>query len=511
MKVTLERVRHVARTRFGIRTLRPEQVEALKAVFAGRDTMAVLPTGYGKSLIYQVPAVLSDRPTLVISPLIALMQDQQRGLQARRIPVVRLDSTLRVAERRENLARICKGGPLVVLTTPETLESKDARPALLEARPRLLCVDEAHCISEWGHDFRPAYLRIDIERKSLEIPQILALTATATPRVRQDIAERLGMTKPVEIVAPPHRANLRLSAEIVPGGYKITRAGELLRRLRRPGIVYCSTKIAVDEIFGALVKARIPCARYHGGMTNDQRTRTLREYMKSGRRKVMVATSAFGMGVDKPDIRYIMHFQVPASMEQYAQEAGRAGRAGRPSHCILLFDPSDLKIQEYLQGKSRPSPAQLTRVGKALAAWAEEGEPVEPKALALSAGVPMTTVRSLCAELEQGGLIRKERGHGYVSTVEPQALRDGVKDLAGRFEIERRQDVRRLRAITEYVDTEDCRSVFIRRWFGEENPPRCGNCDRCEEHGWRRPTSRRRSRRRGPRRGRSRRGRRGRS
>ena len=259
MKPTLDRVRQVARTRFGIRTLRPEQVEALRAVFDGRDTMAVLPTGYGKSLIYQLPAVLSDRPTLVISPLIALMQDQQRGLQARGVPVVRLDSTLRVAERRENLARISKGGPLVVLTTPETLESKDARPALLEARPRLLCVDEAHCISEWGHDFRPSYLRIDIERKSLEIPQVLALTATATPRVRQDIAARLGMNDLVEIIAPPHRANLRLSAEIVPGGYKITRAGELLRRLRRPGIVYCSTKVAVDEIYGALVKARIPC------------------------------------------------------------------------------------------------------------------------------------------------------------------------------------------------------------------------------------------------------------
>ena len=479
--VNLEGARQVAQGRFGIRRLYHEQIQALEAVTAGRDALVVLPTGFGKSLIYQVPALLFDRPTLVVSPLIALMQDQERGLRARNVPVVRLDSTLRVAERRESLERVARGGSLIVLTTPETLESKDARPALVEARPRLLCVDEAHCISEWGHDFRPAYLRIGIERKTLRIPQVLALTATATPRVRKDIAGRLRLKDPAIIVAPPHRPNLRLAVDIVPGGRKIGRAGELLRRLRRPGIVYCATKQAVDEIYGALVMARIPCARYHGGMTNDERSRAHKKYMKPGRRMVMVATSAFGMGIDKPDIRYIVHYQVPASPEQYVQEAGRAGRDGRPSHCILLFGPSDLEIQEFLQAKSRPSAAQLNRVARGLSAWAAEGKPVEPRALALSAQVPITTARSMCAQLEEGGLVERQRGLGYVALVDAEALKAGAKDLGRRFEIKRREDARRLRAMADYAETEECRSVFLRRWFGEENPPACGNCDRCRD------------------------------
>ncbi len=395
-------MRQVARSRFGIRRLRAQQAEAIKAVIAGRDTLAVLPTGYGKSLIYQVPAMLWNRPTLVASPLIALMQDQENALRKKGVPVVRLDSTVRVAQRREHLGRVSKGGRLIVLTTPETLESRDARPALIESRPQLLCIDEAHCISEWGHDFRPSYLRLADARRALKIPQVLALTATATPRVRQDIVKHLRMKDPKIVVASPHRPNLRLSAQIVPGSHKIKRAGMLLRRLRRPGIVYCATKAAVDEVHGALVLAKIPCARYHGGMKTVERNEAQQKYMKSGRRMVMVATSAFGMGIDKRDIRYIMHFEVPGSLEQYTQEAGRAGRDGRRSHCILLFDPADLKIQEFLHGKKK-----------------------------------------------------------------------------GRSETERHEDAHRLHAVAEYAHTDECRSVFIRRWFGEENPPKCGNCDRC--------------------------------
>ena len=227
-------------------------------VVLNNDRTVMLPTGYGKSLIYQVPALLLDRPTIVISPLLALMRDQEQGLQARDIPVVRIDSTVRPKARREALARVEHGGALVVLTTPETLETDDVGAAVNPARPRLLCVDEAHCISEWGHDFRPAYLRIGAERKTLRIPQVLALTATATPRVRTDITARLGLNDPAEILAAPHRPNLRLSAHYAPGNEKITRAGRILRRLQRPGIVYCATTKAVDEIYTALRRARIP-------------------------------------------------------------------------------------------------------------------------------------------------------------------------------------------------------------------------------------------------------------
>ncbi|MDH3624822.1 MAG: RecQ family ATP-dependent DNA helicase [Myxococcales bacterium] len=488
----LRAARRVARERLGVQRLHPEQAQAIESVLGCRDTLVVLPTGFGKSLIYQVPAVLFDRPTIVISPLISLMRDQERKLRQRHVPVVRIDSTLRAATRRQVLARVAKGGSLIVLTTPETLESL-AESTFAATKPALLCIDEAHCISEWGHDFRPAYLRLGAQRKVLGNPVMLALTATATPRVRKDIIERLGMKKPVEVVAPPHRPNLRFAVHIAPGDQKITTAARLIRRLRRPGIIYCATTKAVDQVAGALARAQIPSARYHGKMKASERTSTQRKFMKSKRRMVMVATSAFGMGIDKPDIRYIVHYQAPGSLEQLVQESGRAGRDGKRSDCILLFDRDDLRIQEHLQKQGRADPAQIRRVTKALGSWFDEGKTVTPKELALSARVPLTVARSCAAQLEELGLTTMvKRGH-YASRVALEELRAGAHELAKRLETLRRQDEKRLAALAEYADTEECRSRFIRRYFGETSPPKCGICDNCRK---RRPTPRRPGRRR---------------
>ncbi len=477
-RADLEGARAVARERFGIAHLRPEQEAALEAVLAGRDALIVLPTGYGKSILYQAPALLLPRPVIAISPLIALMRDQERALRRVGAPVIRLDSTLGAAARRQSLERLRKGGSLVVLTTPETLSADDVRGPLLEARPILLAVDEAHCISEWGHDFRPAYLRLGAEREALGVESALALTATATPHVASDIAERLHLRDPRIVRAPPHRPNLALSVELAPGNLKYEAAARLLRRLPRPGIVYCATTKAVDEVYAALVRAQIPVARYHGKMKAADRTASQRRFMKADKRIVMVATSAFGMGIDKPNIRYIAHFQAPGSIEQYVQEAGRAGRDGKPSRCILLFDPADLAIQEFLEEQGRPTGPQLRRVGRALAAWAEEDESPTARELALSAGVPGRVVSVVCAELEPLGLVAHEEKR-WRPIGGPSALREAAGDLAARFEVKRREDARRLAAVAAYAATEDCRSVFIRRWFGESDPPRCGICDRC--------------------------------
>ncbi|HJL16109.1 MAG TPA: RecQ family ATP-dependent DNA helicase [Sandaracinaceae bacterium LLY-WYZ-13_1] len=475
----LEGARVVAKERFGVRSLHPEQVEAIESVLGGRDTVVVLPTGYGKSLIYQAPALLLDRPVVVVSPLIALMRDQERSLRAVGAPVIRLDSSLKATTRRQNLERLRKGGTLILLTTPETLESTEVRPYLEQARPGMLCVDESHCISEWGHDFRPAYLRLGTIRRELEIPTALALTATATPRVTEDIAERLELRDPLVVRAPPHRKNLALSVDIAPGNLKFERAGKLLKRLRRPGIVYCSTTKAVDQMYAALRRANIPVARYHGKMKGKERNAAQRRFMKPSKRIVMVATSAFGMGIDKANIRYIVHFQAPGSLEQYVQEAGRAGRDGKPSRCILLFDPDDLEIQEFLQKQSRPNGGQLRRVGRALAAYAAEDKTATAKELALGAEVPANIAKVVCAQLEQVGLVTLEKRR-WKPIADPPELLVGAEDLAERFEIQRREDVRRLRALPDYARTEGCRSVFIRRWFGEEDPPVCGKCDRCK-------------------------------
>ena len=423
--------------------------------------------------------MIFEQPTIVISPLIALMADQERALKKHGVPVIALHSRLRAAERRAALERLKEGGRLVVLTTPETLQSAATAPLLERVRPALLCIDEAHCISEWGHDFRPAYLRLGNARKRLGNPPVLALTATATPRVREDIAERLRLDNPRVLVAPAHRENLGLTVDIVPGAAKFPAAARRIKRLQRPGIIYCATTTAVDEVSGALGRARIPVTRYHGKMRAADRDAAQRQFMNPSRRLIMVATTAFGMGIDKPNIRYILHYQAPGSLEQYVQEIGRAGRDGRPAHCILLFDPADLEIHEHLQAQSRPSVRHLERLEAALTAWTGEERAPTAETLAYSAGVPARICEVLLSDLEEAGSVERDEDGSIAIVVPPEAFKTGVRDLVAKLKIFRYEGERRLRLIADYANSEECRSVFIRRYFGEEYPPRCGTCDRC--------------------------------
>ncbi|MGR8948851.1 MAG: RecQ family ATP-dependent DNA helicase [Gammaproteobacteria bacterium] len=477
--LTIRDCKRVAKSIFRIGQLHDEQVTAMRAVLKGNDTIAVLPTGFGKSLIYQTLACIIERPVITISPLIALMRDQEISLQRAGVNVIRVDSTLGKRAREEALAKLKSGGQLIVLTTPESLESKDVRTALRKSPPALLTVDEAHCISEWGHDFRPAYLGLGTVRKKLGNPPALALTATATARVQQDIIERLQMLKPKTIAAPPYRSNLRFDVRNVPGSIKLSVAGKLIRKLRRPGIIYCATTKAVDEIYGALRKAGIPATRYHGKMTKNEREREQKEYSRRRTRKVMVATSAFGMGIDKPNIRYILHYQIPGSVEQYVQEAGRAGRDGRPANCILLYDSADLDIQKRLITKGHVNVRQLESIGDALAAWADAKEAVSVEDLALSAAVQKSTCRALCHRLEEAGLVSKDE-HGKLTVkVSSKSLRVKIAALAEQFQIVQRGDLKRLNLMAEYAESSSCRSAYLNHCFGELTDVQCGVCDRC--------------------------------
>ena len=478
--LTIRDCRRVAKEVFRIETLHDEQIKAMRSVLKQNDTLAVLPTGFGKSLIYQTLACLAERPVITISPLIALMRDQENSLNRAKVPVVRIDSSLGKRDREAALKSIKTGGRLVILTTPESLQTKDLLQALKKNPPALLTIDEAHCISEWGHDFRPAYLALGATRDRLGKPPVLALTATATKRVQDDIAARLQIEKPTKIIAPPHRNNLRFSVRKVPGSIKSTVAGKLIRKLRRPGIIYCSTTKSVDEIYAALKRAGIPATRYHGKMAKRDREKAQKEYGRPRTRKVMVATSAFGMGIDKRNIRYIMHYQVPSSIEQYVQEAGRAGRDGRPASCILLYDAADLEIQKRLITKGHVNLKQLKSLGDALCAWADSGEEVSVDDLALSAAVQTTSCRALCHRLEEAGFVTTTARDKLKVLVKTKKLRAGIEELAAQFQVVQRGDLKRLSQMAEYAEASTCRSVFINDCFVDMPIEPCGVCDRCK-------------------------------
>ena len=478
-----DRIRQVARERFGIARLHREQERTIAALMAGKDVMLVLPTGGGKSLTYQLPSLFLPRPTIVVSPLLALLEDQFLKLQSLGVPTIRLDSTIGAVDRRAALARLARGGSLLVLTTPETLASDEMGKILAKSPPGLVAVDEAHCVSEWGHDFRPAYLALGQRLEQIGAGQRLALTATATQPVRDDIVKYLGLRDPELIIASPHRHNLTFEVRRARGDEKLRQLAKLVRRLPRPGIIYCSTTKTVEDVWLGLRLIKVPTARYHGKMTDKDRTEHQARFMRKGKRIVMVATSAFGLGIDKPDIRYIVHYQAPASLERYLQEAGRAGRDGHGARCLLLFDETDLEIQEHLLALSRLSPALLGRFGRAIAAWAGEDRDPNIEELALSAGVSQRAAMSIVTALVEADIVERVTGGRIHSLVPSEELVERVEGLRLRFETLRREDARRLKAIVDYANEETCRSVNLRRYFGDEDATPCGRCDLCRAKG----------------------------
>ncbi|HZR82735.1 MAG TPA: RecQ family ATP-dependent DNA helicase [Candidatus Binatia bacterium] len=468
-----------AARRIGIRRLHPEQQRAIEAALAGRNVLMVLPTGFGKSAAYQIPSMLLPKPVVLISPLLALLKDQHEKLIKFDVPCVRLDGTVRGKARVAALERIRKGGSLLVMTTPETLGSEEASSALRESGISLAAIDEAHCISEWGYDFRPAYLQIGDRLRALGAPPVMALTATATEKVRADVVRFLGMREAEIVSSSPHRSNLAFEVIECREAARARALARLAQRLRRPGIIYCTTTREVDTVFAILSRLGIPAHRYHGKMAAGERNAQQELFMKPGRRTVMVATNAFGLGIDKPDIRYVVHGQSPASLEQYVQEAGRAGRDGAKANCILLFDPDDRQTHEALLARSRLRPDQLYRLGSALAAWAAEGRTPTVDALALSADLGERPTNALLVPIEEAGIVRT-RDDGTVETLVPaEEVEERVRSLAGQFATMRTQDSRRLDSVADYSHTPECRAVFLRAYFGEEDGEPCNLCDIC--------------------------------
>jgi ATP-dependent DNA helicase RecQ len=463
--------------RFGLEEFRPGQEEAIAAVLDGRDLVAVMPTGSGKSLCFQLPALLLDGVTLVVSPLIALMKDQVDGLRERGLAAAGIHSLMSAAQRSATEADLAAGRLRLLYVAPERLAAPGFRAALGRSRVARLVVDEAHCISQWGHDFRPDYTRLGELRQALGVPAA-AFTATATPDVRRDIARQLGMGEPVEIVTGFERPNLTLSVEPARARADKMRAlDRLLRDPGPPGIVYAATRKNVELWAAHLEECGLRAGQYHGGLPDEQRHR-VQDLFLAGRLDVIAATNAFGMGVDKADLRFVAHADVPGSIEAYYQEVGRAGRDGKPSRGALFFSPADVRTQEFFLAGSNPPPEAFRRAWQALGEGADEDEIEALAGGDATQGMALQTAARVLRRAAEGRGLRVGAGAPPID-LEVQAEKA-------------RRDRGRLDIMLRYAFGSGCRTRFIYDYFAggarAGAVPRCGTCDVCL--GWRHNTGR---------------------
>jgi ATP-dependent DNA helicase RecQ len=395
---------------FGFQEFREGQFEIIEFVLAGHDAVVVMPTGGGKSLCFQLPAMIKTGVTLVVSPLIALMKDQVDQLTARGIPTTFINSSLGFGELRKRLSQIRMGRYKLVYVAPERFRSEAFADAIREVQVELFAVDEAHCISHWGHDFRPDYLKLKDAIEKLRRPQVLALTATATPHVRADIAEQLGLKDPRVFVAGFDRPNLALQVRHVSSEKeKMTELKGLILEVAGSGIVYAATRKGVEQISAKLKMAGLRVDPYHGGM-RDQERESIQDGFMQGRSRAIVATNAFGMGIDKPDIRFVVHYHIPGSIEAYYQEIGRAGRDGLASTCLLLFNYADTRTQQFFIDGNHPSPELIRSVYRELASIGADSVELSARELAARIGVKNEmAVNSALLFLERSGHIERGR------------------------------------------------------------------------------------------------------
>jgi ATP-dependent DNA helicase RecQ len=472
-----DKVERTASETFGFERLRPGQREAIDAALGGRDVLVVMSTGSGKSAIYQITGLLLPGATVVVSPLIALQREQVDDLRERATAgAAQLNSNVPAGEREEALAELAEDALEFVFLAPEQLAKPDVLDELAVARPSLLVVDEAHCISEWGHDFRPEYLRLGEVAESLGRPTMLALTATAAPPVRAEICQRLGLRDPLLVVRGFDRPNIRLVVERHHDEERKLRAlREHVAAADPPGIVYVATRRAADELAAELCDDGLRAAAYHGGMRGRERDATQERFMDD-HLDVVVATTAFGMGVDKPDVRWVVHAEISASLDSYYQEIGRAGRDGQPAEARLFYRPEDLGLRRFFAGGGQ---VDVATIGAVLEAVDQAGEPVEPARLQEATELSQTKLATAVARLEEVGAVdvlpdgEVAPGSGRVEQQE------AIAAAAAAEERRRSYDRSRVEMMRSYAEADGCRRQFVLSYFGEPYEAPCGSCDNC--------------------------------
>lgn len=479
------------RKHFGFSAFHAGQRQPIEAILTGSDVIVVMPTGSGKSVCFQLPAMMMDGITLVVSPLISLMKDQVDGLTAGGLPATALHSMLTGEEVAARVADLRRGHTRLVYVAPERFRSRGFQNLLAELNVAMIAIDEAHCVSQWGHDFRPDYLRLGNLIQSLPSARVMALTATATPEVRDDIAKQLGLgiqgrAAPRVFVSGFRRDNLRLVvSHVSTHAEKMDRIADI-HAAHPTGIIYCSTRKQVERVGSMLADMKIKHTIYHAGLTDQQRHKAQDQFM-SGSVPVVVATNAFGMGVDRSDLRFVIHWDVPGSIEAYYQEIGRAGRDGLSSHCELLYNYADVRTQEFFLDGSNPDPTVVTQLWDEVRRLLQSGPQtctLEEWGAQLSATDNKITVHTCMGLYERCGLIEREIKAGsrcYTTSLVPGASLKRLQEQLPALKAKRSRDMRKLDLMLRYTNTHQCRHAFILEYFGDPDGMKgaCGCCDHC--------------------------------
>ena len=478
VKNDVRAARRLARERFGYAHLLPGQEEALRAVLDGHDTLAVMPTGGGKSAIYQLAGLLLPGSTVVVSPLLALQRDQVESLdEVEGGGAAEVNSGVGTEERRETLDALVEDELEFVFMTPEQLANDETIAPLRESPPSLFVVDEAHCVSEWGHDFRPEYLRLGTVIEELGRPIVLALTATAAPPVREEILGRLGIEGAHVVARGFDRPNIHLGVErFNDEGAKLAALVERVVGAPKPGIVYAATRRRAEEVAVALHEGGVDSAPYHAGLGAKQRDLVQSAFMDD-RLDVIVGTIAFGMGVDKSNVRFVFHYDVSESVDSYYQELGRGGRDGAQASALLFYRPEDLALRRFFAGSGQIEEEEVERVALAVR---ERREPVRPRDLKDETGLSQVKLGAVLNRLEEAGVVEITAGGEIAPRAEDVDVAAAARALAEERERRRAFDRSRVEMIRGYAELKGCRREYLLNYFGEQYEAPCGFCDNCE-------------------------------
>ncbi len=482
----VEKAREVLKEIFGFEDFLDGQESVMAEILSGRDGSVIMPTGGGKSLCYQLPALCREGVTLVVSPLIALMKDQVDALEAKGVKVAFINSTLSWPEQKERLDGMRRGEYRLVYIAPERFKVNSFLDALQAVKIEMVAIDEAHCLSQWGHDFRPDYMRLGRALTAIGSPQCVALTATATPIVRQDIREVLKLREPFERISGFERPNL--SFTITP----VEKVAQKYARLKtvvethKTGIIYCATRKKVDEVAETLHTWGVKCIAYHGGMKDVDRERTQNKFINR-EADVAVATNAFGMGIDRPDVRFVAHFEIPGSVEAYYQEAGRAGRDGEAAVCELLFNYADTRTQEFFIEGVNPGAKLIRDVYQYLLNEADANYELHRTLDDFKEALGKKNVMAIGAALSYLMRHRWIERFDVAGTrtkgtrlLQPQVLTRDLKINEAALEEKERRDREKLEKMVQLCFANTCRQQWVLEYFGEENAPLCGSCDICQ-------------------------------